>query len=670
MKGSIAAWGYYDDDRFLDIFITSHDRTTVTVHTWMHDAFAFNSTPAAELVLPADLRVANVVPVDMNYDGRLDVLVYAEPSRRGGNDAITPVLWASRRDGTLAAPQRLPAAMHAQPLTLDATGDLHVDLLGHAETQADTLSVWRNTMGTNATAPVAIEAPRLMRANGTDAPPACRLADPHSSAFIDLNGDCLADLFLVCEGPSAAQRAYQIWTARAQEPMTYDLAGTGLLPRGAGALSFADMNRDGTIDVVFPSCEGGVCYVNIAYNKQMPLCAPEREITLGGWVPRPSNGTAARAERCRGALHLCEADDELRLDFRVGSPLLARIPVAQLTGDARVLLADELAPTTAPVPLRLGDQNKDGYPDMLLISVPASSRAGETRVHLLENAACAPGAPGCAAPAHDTLTRRTLRRATHTVLDVYAHVRSAAFVDLDEDVRVVRRRADAQGTLDIVLQSLAPGQPHTSGARELAFIQDNHFHDAFFLKTHTLNAACDGRCEPGDGVAPYAAWGSGLGGASYKFTVLDPNGVRRAQQGASPQRQLTAVAQQPQTAYGAMLPPSSLFGLGRTNNYVESLFVGSTRRQAQPFLVMEGVMPNSEVVVIPWQGAPTPAPTPDLWRRELFLHPGDWIHLVVIALAGVIALLAVVVFALDLHEKREDERERKRAVHAINFDAL
>ena len=56
--------------------------------------------------------------------------------------------------------------------------------------------------------------------------------------------------------------------------------------------------------------------------------------------------------------------------------------------------------------------------------------------------------------------------------------------------------------------------------------------------------------------------------------------------------------------------------------------------------------------------------------RDRFLHPADWIHLVTAALVGLTALLALVVFFLALHERREDERERKRAVHAINFDAL
>ena len=192
------------------------------------------------------------------------------------------------------------------------------------------------------------------------------------------------------------------------------------------------------------------------------------------------------------------------------------------------------------------------------------------------------------------------------------------------------------------------------------FVINNNFHDSFFLKALTLNAACAGRCEPPN-APPFKPWGAALGGATYKFTVLDPNGVRRAHQ----------VAQQAQNAYGALLPPGATFGLGRTNNYVEVLFVGSTRRQRDPALGIEGVIPNSEVLIAPWQGRPEPPGAgPDMWRRELFLRPAEWIHLVVIVLGILIFLLLGVVGALDLAEKREDELERRRAVHAINFDAL
>lgn len=178
-----------------------------------------------------------------------------------------------------------------------------------------------------------------------------------------------------------------------------------------------------------------------------------------------------------------------------------------------------------------------------------------------------------------------------------------------------------------------------------------------------------------------------------------------------------SVGQLPQTSYRSLLTPYSYFGLGRTNNYVESLFVGSTRRQREHYLAMEGVIPNSQVVIIPWQGGDKQGAEngkrgdPATWQKELYLHPGEWIPWVTVVLVTAIVMLAGLVFVLHLNERvskcqlpdhytspieraqsercadtpssgslstpfpstqtqREDERERKRAVHAINFDAL
>jgi integrin alpha FG-GAP repeat containing protein 1 len=193
-------------------------------------------------------------------------------------------------------------------------------------------------------------------------------------------------------------------------------------------------------------------------------------------------------------------------------------------------------------------------------------------------------------------------------------------------------------------------------------VHNNYFHDSFFLKALTLNGACQGFCEPKD-APKFQPWGTNYGGASYKFTVLDPNGVRRAQQ----------VGQLPQTAYRSLLMPYSYFGLGRTNNYVESLFIGSTRRQKEHFLAVEGVIPNSQVVINPWQGgrgSENERGGPGTWTKQLYLHPGDWIPWVTVVLITTIVGLAVIVVVLHINERREDERERKRAVNAINFDAL
>lgn len=107
----------------------------------------------------------------------------------------------------------------------------------------------------------------------------------------------------------------------------------------------------------------------------------------------------------------------------------------------------------------------------------------------------------------------------------------------------------------------------------------------------------------------------------------------------------TKVAQLPQTSYQALQTPYSFFGLGRTNNYIENLFVGSTKHQPQHYINMEGVIPNSKVVIIP------PIGRDGDWRRELYLRPGEWIPWVTLTVVVATVVLAIIVFVLHLNEK-------------------
>lgn len=106
------------------------------------------------------------------------------------------------------------------------------------------------------------------------------------------------------------------------------------------------------------------------------------------------------------------------------------------------------------------------------------------------------------------------------------------------------------------------------------------------------------------------------------------------------------VGQLPQAAYHSLLSPYSFFGLGRTNNYIENLFVGSTKHTEKHFINMEGVIPNSRVVI-----HPPPGLDDGPWKRELFLRPGQWIPWVTLTVVVATAILAVIVFILHLSEK-------------------
>ncbi len=60
---------------------------------------------------------------------------------------------------------------------------------------------------------------------------------------------------------------------------------------------------------------------------------------------------------------------------------------------------------------------------------------------------------------------------------------------------------------------------------------------------------------------------------------------------------------------------------------------------------MEGVVPNSKVVILP------SAIEGDAWKRELFLRPGEWIPWVTVTVVVGMILLAIIVLVLHLNEK-------------------
>lgn len=134
--------------------------------------------------------------------------------------------------------------------------------------------------------------------------------------------------------------------------------------------------------------------------------------------------------------------------------------------------------------------------------------------------------------------------------------------------------------------------------------------------------------------------------------------------------------------YHSLHPPYSFIGLGRTNNYVERLFVGSSllssgESPSRHYTTLDSLIPNSQLIINPPSlpssdnGTKTVrANENEEWRTELFLQPGDWVPWVGAAVVGTVVALGFVVLGLDRREKREDEKERRRALHAINFQAL
>lgn len=80
------------------------------------------------------------------------------------------------------------------------------------------------------------------------------------------------------------------------------------------------------------------------------------------------------------------------------------------------------------------------------------------------------------------------------------------------------------------------------------------------------------------------------------------------------------------------------------------------------------MIPNSQLVFLPYQ--PEHVTDSSSWKVELYVQPAAYIPWVLVALVAAGILLGAVVGGLYWIEKREDERERRKALHIINFDAL
>ncbi|KAF8920648.1 hypothetical protein CPB85DRAFT_1272345 [Mucidula mucida] len=541
------------------------------------------------LIIKALSKDIQCVPGDFTHSGKLDLLVMSasSSSSKAMDMFVYPALVTGGFDTN---PISIQSSTLAQPIPIDLDGDMKIDLLGVPADSTEKLQAWQNVWNTSSKggALFSIIDPSF---DGQR----CTLANPHSNAVVDLDGDYV---FLVCDNGSGT-RSFQIWVNNKDSGFT--LAQQGSLPSGVQAISFADVDRDGTIDMIFPTCRdvsrstglGKDCEINVVYNEQLPLCAS--------------------ADGCRSPENLCVRDARFRFDL--GKTV--RFKVSDLVGGDLLVLDTTVSPAI-PVPINWGTPI---WMDSLtcFYSVP-----------------CGKGVAGCSAQGFGKRGWE-LEMGGADVMDVISDARGVAFVDMDED-----------GTLDVLVQR--------SGAEKVTFVQNNFYYDAFFLKAIVLNGACgNGWCYAvvNGTEEKYHPFGVSYSGASYKYTVLDTSGRRSAAQ----------IGQLPQTSYHALQTPYAFFGLGRTNNYIENLFVGSTLHASAHYINLEGVIPNSKVVI-------SPGIDGEAWKRQLFLRPGKWIPWVTVTVVVGTGVLAIIVLVLHLSEKREDELERRRASHHINFDAL
>lgn len=153
-----------------------------------------------------------------------------------------------------------------------------------------------------------------------------------------------------------------------------------------------------------------------------------------------------------------------------------------------MLVLDTQTSPAVPLPIRLGDSNLDGFPDLLFIT--ASSPHGgflgigdksDRTPRLAFSVPCGKGVPGCSS--NGAKRGYKIVKKDAEALNAVVDASGVAFFDIDEDVSVTTEvvsiflRHHAQGTLDIMIQRTGE-----QGQGPILFVQNNFFYDAFFLK--------------------------------------------------------------------------------------------------------------------------------------------------------------------------------------------
>lgn len=203
---------------------------------------------------------------------------------------------------------------------------------------------------------------------------------------------------------------------------------------------------------------------------------------------------------------------------------------------------------------------------------------------------------------------------------------------------------------DGVLDAMVVYENNTVGAIR----NDRLDYDANFVKVMVVTGLTNSRSPTVVGrlgKRKRRTYGTNLPGPFVSYRTTTQEGDER--HGAS--------AQLPQSAYHTLGLPYTIFGLGRTPNFVDGLGVGLSGQHRD----WTQIIPNSQVVVIPW-----PPKEPTKWRAQLFVTPSKLILMSVAALTSVCGLITVIIIVLYWRERQEDRKERLQESHRFHFDAM
>jgi integrin alpha FG-GAP repeat containing protein 1 len=508
-----------------------------------------------------------IVFLDFDGDAFMDVMF---TTNEGSEKIGIYVSWGESEKLNCSSETSPLVIMKSEPLALDYNDDMIIDLFGLDENGERTFWIFDKSR----TAPK----PQKMKLNSDEKH---ELSVPHSHAFLDLNDDFHADLFLTRKDDKA-----EIWLSDESSSesrfvfnrtIDYGVGTRNLF----GQSVFVDMELNGELNHLVPVCHNRKCT-----NSSI-------------WV------------------HSGEHFHNLNINF--------------YQNDNKTLWGfmqpDENEFYKRTITLRSGDFNNDGFPD-LLCTLQKSD--GTIQTFLMENVKNEDAR-------NSDKFKRTFIIRWDALLPFGENTIMGSFYDFFQD-----------GILDVVML-----QKNGKKYKPLAF-RNTLDYDANFVKVIVLTGLTNKR--PPSKKTAFGAkrrnnYGTNLPGPRIKYYTTTQEGT--PQHGGS--------CQLPQSAYLSLHLPYTIFGLGRTPNFVDFIEIGLARHSRK----WPQTIPNSQLFVIP-----SPLDKPKDWKIQLFVTPSKIIFKSVFALLGICFVISVIIIALHIKERRQDKLEKLQEAQRFHFDAM
>ncbi|XP_069649703.1 T-cell immunomodulatory protein isoform X2 [Haliaeetus albicilla] len=322
--GTLAAFGDFNSDKQTDLFVLRGGNELII---FLADQKEPYFKPRVKLPMKSlSVTITSVVPGDYDGDSQMDVLLTTQAQNHGKDELSVFIFWGHNQTLDLNHKTMLNKTFLDEPLVMDFNGDLIPDIFGVTSDSSKPQIL----IGGNLSWHAALETQSKMYI-------------PHSHAFIDLNNDFAADLFLTTL-PNSQNIIFETWVNK--DGNFSKLEKTMEKPSGVkvvGQSVFADFDGDGRSEHLLPVCEDTTCQKSAIYLTKLGL---------DQWIP-------------------------VLQDFRNKDTLWGFVPYQNDKSSTEI---------SFPITLHIGDYNMDGYPDALAILKNTSG--SNQQAFLLENVPC------------------------------------------------------------------------------------------------------------------------------------------------------------------------------------------------------------------------------------------------------------------------------------------